>query len=87
MRKTAQQKLNEFFSESDATRATVKAFTDAAYENYGSHAYSAGWLESTVVSLIMQLPKAKREEMRKDFETQAQKQRNQALATTIKETV
>ena len=85
MAKTAQQKLNEFFNETDETRAAVKAFSDASYENYGGHAYAAGWLESTVVQLIMELPKKRREEMRQQFAEQAKKHQQEALLKTIKE--
>lgn len=75
MAKSAQQRLNAFFDESDATRATIKAFSDAAYEAYGTHSYAAGYLESAITGLIMQLPKAKREEARRDFEQAALRQR------------
>jgi quinol monooxygenase YgiN len=85
MPKTAQQKMNEFFNEADATRATMKAFADASRENYGSHAYAAGYFESMVVTLTLQLPKAKRDEVRREFEQLATKQRNEVLLKTIKE--
>ena len=80
MAKSAQQKINEFFDESDVTRRTVKAFSDASYDNYGSHSYAAGYLESTIVSLIMQLPRAQREAARRDLVEAALKQRAQAEA-------
>lgn len=55
------------------TRASVQQFQTAAYAHYGSYSYSAGYLESTVVDLIMQLPKHKRAEMRQLFAQQVQK--------------
>lgn len=78
MAKSAQTRLNEFFDETDVTRRTVKAFSDAAYDHYGSHSYACGWLESSVVNLIMQLPKAKREAARREFVEAALKQRKAA---------
>jgi hypothetical protein len=83
-RKTARDTLNEFFAESDQTRATVKAFADAAYENYGSHAYAAGYLESMVATIIMKLPKAARKELRQELETAALKQREAKMICDIK---
>lgn len=85
MAKSAQQKLNEFFSESDETRAAVKAFTDAAFKNYEGYAYAAGWLESAFVQVVMQLPKAKREEIRREYAEMAKKQMDQYLLKQIKE--
>jgi hypothetical protein len=85
MAKSATQRLNEFWGETDATRATVKSFTDAAYKNYGSHSYASGWLESTVCQLIMELPKKRREEMRQQFAEQAKKHEHQALLNTMKD--
>lgn len=87
MRKTAQQKLNDFWAESDETRAVIKAFQDASNDNYGSFSYAAGYLGEAVVNLIMQLPKAKREEARKEFADAAKKQSDAALLRTLKETV
>ena len=64
MRKTAQQRLNEFFNESDKTRHVIRQFNEASYRKNQSYAYAAGYLESFAAELIMQLPKAKRDEYR-----------------------
>lgn len=85
MAKTGQQRLNEFWAESDLTRAALKSFSDAAYENYGSHAYAAGYLESSLASVIMSLPKKQRQELRAEFERAALKQREAAMLNNIKE--
>lgn len=83
-KRSARDLLNEFFAESDQTRATVKAFTEAAYENYGSHAYAAGYLESMVATIIMKLPKAARKELRQELETAALKQLESKMLSEIK---
>ena len=67
MRKSAQQKLNEFYSESADTRNYVHAFVQASYDKHGSYSHAAGYLESMVGSLIMELSKAKRESAREEL--------------------
>ena len=64
MPKTAQQKMNEFFDECESTRKVIKDLNDRSYEEKGSYSYSAGFLESVLVSAIMELPKARREYFR-----------------------
>lgn len=85
MAKSAQQKMNEFFSESDETRAVVKAFSDAAFKNYEGFGYAAGYLESAFVGVVMQLPKAKREAIRREYAELAKRQMDQYLLKQIKE--
>jgi hypothetical protein len=84
--KSAQQKMNEFFAESDATRKVMRQFSDAAHKNYGSYAYVAGYLESQVVSLIMELPKKRREAVREEIVRMAERQEKEHLLNTLKET-
>lgn len=64
MPKSAQQRMNEYWNECDQIRAAVKNFNDRSFEANGSFSFAAGFLESTLVDAIMQLPKAKREEFR-----------------------
>lgn len=64
MRKSAMQKWNETCKEVAETRAAAKSFSDKKLAQYNSHSYAAGYLESLVVELIMQLPKAKRAQYR-----------------------
>lgn len=85
MAKSATQRLNEFWGETDTTRAVLKEFGDACLKNFGSHSYAAGWLESVVVQLIMELPKKRREEMRQEFALQARKHQKEVLLKTMKE--
>ena len=84
--KSAQQKMNEFFAESDATRKAVRLFSDASQKNYSSYAYVAGYLESQIVSLIMELPKKRREAVREEFARLAERQEKEHLLKQIKET-
>lgn len=83
MAKSAQERFNEFLNECGETRNSIKEFQDAAYENYRSHSYSAGFLESKLVDVIMELPKQKRAELRTLFRQQAEKQRREVMARAI----
>jgi len=87
MAKTGQQRLNEIWAETDSTRAALKSFSDAVMENYGTLSYAAGYLESSLASVIMELPKKRRLELRAEFERAALKQREQAMLNNIKESV
>jgi hypothetical protein len=71
MAKSAQQRFTEYLDEARSTRESIKEFQDAAYENYRSHSYAAGFLESKLVDVIMSLPRAQREELRAVFRQQA----------------
>ena len=41
----------------DTMKIVLKAFNDAAYKNYDSHSFSAGYLESLVIQMLPSLPK------------------------------
>jgi len=71
MRKSAQQKMNEFFDEMDALRGAVSRLQVASSEKYQSMAYSSGFLGETLIDAIMMLPKAKREEFRQRLSAKA----------------
>ncbi len=73
MAKSAQQRLNEFMDESRETRIAMGQFQEAAYTAYGSHSYAAGFLESKLIEVIMELPKQRRAELREIFKQQAKK--------------
>jgi hypothetical protein len=81
--RSAQQKFNDGLTEIRATREALKEFVDAAYQNYGTHSYSSGYLESTIIDLIMMLPKAKRAEMRVVFKQQAERQAKEKLLKVL----
>jgi hypothetical protein len=85
-RKTAQEKFNEYLDECRETNDAVNEFVKASYDNNDrNYGYATGYLESVVKDLIGQLPKAKRAEIRNRFYSMAQKQKNELLAKTIKE--
>ena len=41
----------------DTMKIVLRAFSDAARENYGSHSFEAGYLQSVVVEILPHLPK------------------------------
>lgn len=63
----SQDLIDHEIDESELTRDVIRNFTNASYLRHGSYDYAAGFMESAVISLIMQLPKAKRKEARKMF--------------------
>jgi hypothetical protein len=69
-RKSAQARLAEHFNECDATRDVLRNFIKSAEES-NSYAYVAGYMESKMMDLIMMLPRAKREEIRNEFDRKA----------------
>jgi hypothetical protein len=85
MAKSAAQKFDEYLNECRETSSAINEFTKASLDNYGNYAYAAGYLESMIKDLIIQLPKAKRAEIRNRFLALAQTQKNELLLKTIKE--
>jgi hypothetical protein len=41
----------------DEMNIVLRAFSDAAHKNYGSHSFEAGYLQSVVISMLPNLPK------------------------------
>ena len=70
----------------DTMKIVLKAFQDAAYKNYGSHSFSAGYLESVIVSLVPLLPKRAQKTLIEDMVRATQKQEKEAIAKMSKET-
>ena len=86
MAKSAQQKFNEYLDECRETNDAINEFVKASYDNNDrNYAYAAGYLESLLKDVITELPKARRAEIRKRFLDMAQKQRNEFLIKTLKE--
>jgi hypothetical protein len=85
MAKNTAQKWDEYLNESRETSNAINDFTKAAYDNYGNYSYAAGYLESMIKEIILQLPKAKRAELRDRFSTLAQTQKNELLMKQIKD--
>ena len=86
-RKTSTEKFHEYLDECRETSDSISEFVKAATENHDSnYGYAAGYLESMIKTVIMELPKARRAEMRNQFYELAQKQKNELLIKKIKET-
>jgi hypothetical protein len=70
-RLTAAEKLDLFRNECHGTRSLLREFVDVSYKKFGGHSYSSGYLESLVVDILMELPKARREEVREQLSRKA----------------
>ena len=81
MAKSAQDKFNEFLAESRETSQAVGELMSASYNLYGNYAYAAGFLESMVKDLVAELPKARRAEVRRQFQERALKIRKEMVDT------
>lgn len=62
--KEAPKKLQAMWAESELTSKVVREFSERNYAKYDSYSFGAGFLSSMVTDLIMDLPKAKREQYR-----------------------
>lgn len=69
---SARDRLNAMITESAQTREVLNAFVKATQEKTEAYSYAAGYLQSLAAELIMELPKAKREEYRAQLERAAQ---------------
>jgi hypothetical protein len=58
----------------DTMKIVLKAFINASQENYGSHSYAAGYLESTVIEMLQYTPKRYQKGLINDFIRATQKQ-------------
>ena len=63
----------------DTLTDVLRAFSEAAYANYGTHAFEAGYLQSTLVSVLPLLPKRKQKELINDMIRAAQKQEQRVI--------
>jgi len=70
----------------DTMSLVLKAFSEAARENYGGHAFEAGYLQSVIVSLVPLLPKRAQKVLIDDMVRAAKKQ-EQEVSNKQKETV
>ena len=60
-------------------KQALRKFTEAAYQNYGSHSYSAGYLESLAVQMLALMSKREQKGFI-DSMTQAAKKQQKELA-------
>lgn len=63
MAKSAAVKIEEFLNECHGTRAVVQEFAEVSRTKYGDYGYAAGYLQTLVSDLIMELPKKRRQEI------------------------
>tara|TARA_R110000868_G_scaffold46854_1_gene154391 strand:- start:1931 stop:2167 length:237 start_codon:yes stop_codon:yes gene_type:complete len=56
-----------------ATRKVMLEFSNAAHAKYGSHSYTAGYLESVLVGVICNMSKKDRDMILNDLARQADK--------------
>lgn len=73
MAKSAAEKLQDFMNECHGTRAVLKEFTDVTRAKYGDFGYAAGYLESLMVDILMELPKARRVAFREQLHNKTYK--------------
>lgn len=71
----------------DTLNDVLKAFSQAAHQNYGDHAFEAGYLQSTLISVLPLLPKRQQKVLIEDMIRAAQRQERQVIEKMNKETV
>lgn len=63
----------------DTMKIVLRAFSEAARKNYGSHSFEAGYLESVVVDMLPHLPKRMQKVFINDMVRATQKQERQVI--------
>lgn len=63
----------------DTMNDVLKAFSEAAHKNYGSHSFEAGYLQSVIISLVPLLPKRQQKVLIDDMVRAAQKQEKEVI--------
>lgn len=71
----------------DTMSVVLKAFSEAARKNYGSHDFEAGYLQSLVVSMLPNMPKKMQKIFIDDMVRATQKQEKAVIEKMNKETV
>lgn len=71
----------------DTMNIVLKAFSEAAHKNYGSHSYESGYLQSVIISLVPLLPKRQQKVLIEDMVRAAQKQEAEVVKKIMKEAV
>lgn len=68
----------------DTMNNVLKAFSDTAHKNYGSHSFEAGYLQSVIISVLPLMPKRQQKILIEDMIRATQKQ-ERALVNKILE--
>ena len=63
----------------DTLNIVLKAFSEAAKQNYGNHSFEAGYLQSVIISILPDLPKRKQKVLIDDMVRATQKQEKQVI--------
>lgn len=71
----------------DTMSDVLRAFSEAARKNYGSHSFEAGYLQSVIISILPQLPKRQQKVLIEDMVRAAQRQEQEVVKKIMKETV
>jgi hypothetical protein len=59
-------------------KQTLRKFTDAAYNNYGGHAYAAGYLESMAIQMLAVMSKREQQGFIRAMQDAVKQQQSQA---------
>ena len=63
----------------DTMSDVLRAFSEAAKQNYGTHAFEAGYLQSVIVSILPDLPKRLQKRLIEDMVRATQKQESEVV--------
>lgn len=63
----------------DTLNIVLKAFSEAAHKNYGTHAFEAGYLQSVLVSMLPLMPKTAQKIVIEDMVRATKKQEDQLI--------
>ena len=69
----------------DTMSLVLRAFSEAARKNYGSHSYESGYLQSVIISLVPLLPKRQQKVLIEDMVRAAKKQEAEVVKKIMKE--
>jgi hypothetical protein len=63
----------------DTLNIVLKAFSEAACKNYGSHAFEAGYLQSVIIGVLPVMPKRQQKILIDDMVRATQKQEQEVI--------
>ncbi len=63
----------------DTLNDVLKCFSNAAKQNYGTHAFEAGYLQSVIISILPMMPKRQQKILIDDMVRATQKQEQQVI--------
>lgn len=84
MAKSAQQRFDEYLAECRETSMAVNKLADTSNEYHEGYAYAAGFLGIMLQEAIGELPRARREEMRRRLLSKAEEYQNLLVARMFK---